>query len=148
MLIARDTIVLVVDGARMLLLRNEGDAIHPTFRVVEHRQVDSLPGSALMADAPGMVFQSGSPHTSTYDEGNAHTAAETRFIEAACAALDRLAKETEGAIVVAAPPTALGVLRRCYTHPVRARLKCELDRDYTRLPVPRIAQRLDALEIP
>ena len=142
MILPTDTIVLLVDGARMLLLRNIGDAIAPEFEVVEHRECEGLPDRELASDAPGRAFASRGVRRSSYDDAELHRQEEERFIVAAAAALDeQLQREHHGAIVVA-PPAALGLLRRHYGPHTRKRLTAEVDKDLTQLPVADIVHRL------
>lgn len=136
------TIVLVVDGARMLLLRNEGDAVDPDLQVIEHRQCQSLPNTALSSDGPGTTFSSGSPARSSYDEGDPHSREESNFVKSAAHALENAMNSNSGDIIVAAAPRALGILRAEYSDRLRARVTAEIDKDFTHLPIPQIAQRL------
>ena len=47
-------------------------------------------------------------------------------------------------IVVVAPPRALGMLREAYSPHLRDKVRREIDKDYVRLPVPEIADKLAA----
>ncbi|MCL6251233.1 host attachment family protein [Altererythrobacter sp. KTW20L] len=142
MKLPHDTIILVVDGARMLLLRNVADAVLPDLQVIEHRQNESLPSRELSSDAPGTTFSSGSPARSSYDEGDPHVSEEIRFVASVAKALDSLTQAEAGDIIIAAAPRALGILRSEYSDRVRAKVIAEVDKDFTHLPVPQIAQRL------
>jgi protein required for attachment to host cells len=140
-----DTIILVVDGARMLLLRNAGDALVPDLEVIDHRQCESLPNRELSSDAPGIAFSSGSTARSAYDEGDPHASEEARFVASAAKALDNHTKTQAGSIIIAATPRALGVLRKEYSDRVRGKIVAEVDKDFTRMTVAQITQRLMAI---
>ncbi|WP_324827697.1 host attachment family protein [Qipengyuania zhejiangensis] len=142
MLLPRGMIVLVVDGARMLLLRNRGDATAPDLKVIDHRQYEPLPAHELASDAPGISFTSGTPGRNTYDDGDPHGSEEARFISAAADALDKAIEDEPNDVVVIAAPPSLGILRTTYTPRIRSALKAELDKDLTQLPVADITQRL------
>lgn len=144
MKLRHETIVLVADGSRMLLLRNQGDAVYPDLRVIEHRERENPANRKLRSDAPGVAHSMGHPGRSTMDDGDPHQDSEDRFIAEAADALARVAAEGHNGIVVVAPPAALGALRRHY-HPVLAdRLIAEIDKDLTRHPVDAIADLLVA----
>ena len=145
MILSSGTIVLVADGARMVLMRNAGDAANPDLQAIEHRQYESLPARQLATDAPGVSFSSGSRNRHTYDEGDPHDDEETRFLRAAAEALDRVVSGDAEPVVVVAPPPTLGILRGAYSPKVKAAMKAEIDKDLTRLPVPEIADRLAAM---
>jgi protein required for attachment to host cells len=142
MKLAHDTIILVVDGARMLLLRNHGDTVYPDLRVVEHRQIEIPQNRDLLSDAPGLDMTRGHPGRSTLNEGDPHQAFEDQFVAAAADALAGLAGDGASDIVVVAPPRALGVLRRHYAASVKPRIMRELDKDLTGHPVDAITRLL------
>ena len=83
MKLAHDTIILVVDGARMVLLRNHGDAVQPDLRVAEHRQIEIPENRDILSDAPGVDMSRGYPGRSTLDQGDPHRAYEDQFIAGA-----------------------------------------------------------------
>ena len=138
----QDTMVLVLDGARMLLLRNAGDAIVPDLQLIEQRQYQGLPSRELSSDAPGTTFSSGSPARSSYDEGDPHAQQEADFVRSAARALEAALIDHAGAVIVVADPRSLGVLRAAYSDRLRAKVSVEVDKDMTHLPIPQIAQRL------
>ena len=45
-------------------------------------------------------------------------------------------------LILVAPPRALGVLRRIYSHNLRAAVRAEIDKDLVRLPVHEIEEHL------
>jgi protein required for attachment to host cells len=47
-------------------------------------------------------------------------------------------------VVIAAPPKALGVLRRVYTQGLRNALRAEIDKDYVKMPLHEIEKHLAA----
>lgn len=123
-------LVLVADGARMLLLRNEGSPANPDLRMVEHHE-HRAPAAHDMVTGPR-------PSTSsplrrgrdTVVGTDPHRQAEDRFLFSVADRLETWAPHAK-ALVVAAPPHALGTLRRRYSAAVRARLVAEIDKDFT-----------------
>lgn len=137
-------IMLVADGSRMLLLRNEGDEVYPDLRVIMHRGFDNLPNRDLMTDAPGVGHASGYRGRATFAEADPHQANEDRFVAEAATALGKMAQENHGNLVVVAPRHALGVLRRHYDRTVKARLVAEIAKDLTKHPVDEITRLIVA----
>ena len=140
------TILLVADGSKMLLLRNEGDAKYPDLRVFEHRSFENPPNHELMSDAPGVCHSSMGPGRSAYEEADPHQVNEDRFAAGAARALGQAAKQNAGDLIVVAPPDTLGVLRRHYDRSVKERLVVEIDKDLTKHPVEEITRLVVAHE--
>ena len=143
MKLPHDTVVLVADGSRMLLLKNHGDQLYPDLRVIVHRRIDNPPNHELLADAPGLGFSAGYPGRDTFSRSDPHQANEDRFIAEAVAALAEVADSAKGLIVVA-PPHALGELRKHYDARIRKALVAEIDRDLVKHPVDEITQHLSS----
>jgi protein required for attachment to host cells len=142
MLIPHRVIVLVADGGRMLLLRNDGDADAPNLTVIAHRDGIAPPDRDLFDDAPGRTFQSHGPDRSAYDSGSLHDALERAFLASAAETLaDHLGPETPGIIVVA-DPGSLGFLRQHYPPGAKAKLLAELGRDFTGMTTTTIVRHL------
>ena len=142
MMIPHRAIVLVADGGRMLLLRNDGDAAAPDLTVIAHRDSVAPPDRDLFDDTPGRTFQSHGPGRSAYDSGSLHDAMERAFLASAAQSLaDHLGAETPGLIVVA-DPVSLGLLRQHYPPRAKAKLLAELGRDFTGMTTATIIQHL------
>jgi protein required for attachment to host cells len=148
MILPHKLLVLVADGGRMLLLRNDGDATAPRLTVIEHRDCPAPANRDLFADAPGRAFSSHSPTRSAYDHSDAHAAHERGFLAAAAGSLaDHIEAETPG-IVVAADPVSLGHLREHYPAGAADRLLAEFDKDLTGMPVDAIVRHLQDAPYP
>lgn len=133
-----DAIVLVADGQKYLLLRNQGDFRAPQLAHVASSARDGAPSRTLGSDAPGRAFSRAGGTPSAVAETDLHSEAEARFAEEAAAALASHAGAS-GDIVVVAPPRTLAVLRRHYDRNVRTRIVAEVDKDLTKHPVEEIA---------
>ncbi|MEO7690387.1 MAG: host attachment family protein [Sphingomonas sp.] len=147
MQIPHNAAVLVVDGRKLLFLRNEGDEIYPNL-VVEHAEEQANPkDSDQKSDAPGLSFSSVGSGRSTMDEVDFHQLEEDRFAADAADLLKRraLANDFESLIVVA-PPRTLGELRKHYHSEVSARIAGELDKDLTNHPIPDIESAIKAAQ--
>jgi len=166
MLVPHDALVVVVDGRKMLLLRNEGDLKHLNLQVEDkqthenprdgNQKSDAAGRSSSTQSGPGspQIAQGGSMHArgqgaqfapsrGTMDEVDFHQMEENRFAAEVAAQLNKraLAGSFDN-LIVAAPPRTLGELRRHYRDEVKSRLICEIDKDLTSHPVPQIEQAL------
>jgi protein required for attachment to host cells len=164
--LSHNTVVLVADGRKMLLLRNEGDGEYPNLvveKAEEHaspRDIDQKTDKAGRAsstqggaNAPaGAVGGDGhaggggagfAPSRGTMGEADYHQIEEDRFAGEVADLLKRraLANEFEKLIVVA-PPRALGELRKHYHKEVESRLVGEIDKDLTGHTLPDIEAAL------
>lgn len=139
-----DSYVLVADGRKMLFFRNEGDPSHPNLQVVTAAEQKNPKASEQGTDQPGRAFSSGtaggrSGGHSAYSETDFHKLEETRFAEDAAAMLKAraLGGDFERLLIIA-PPSTLGDLRRHYHKEVEARLIGEIAKDLTNHPVDQI----------
>jgi protein required for attachment to host cells len=137
--------VLVADGRKMLFFRNQGDEAYPNLRVVTATEQKNPRTSEQGTDAPGSTFSSTGTTglrtggRSSYSDTDFHTLEETRFAEDAADMLKKraLANEFESLLIVA-PPSTLGDLRKHYHKEVERRLIGEISKDLTNHPVDEI----------
>ncbi|ALR22723.1 MULTISPECIES: host attachment family protein [Sphingobium] len=139
MRIDHDAVVMVVDGRKLLLFRNKGDDAFPNLETETTRTQDNPPDRDQASDAPGRAFNSVGSHRSAMEQTNFHDLEEARFATEAADLLKRgaLAKDYEKLIIVA-PPTVLGELRKHYHKEVQSRLAGEIAKDLSNHPVPEI----------
>lgn len=130
MQIDNGTLVMVVDGAKFLLFRNEGDATFPVLSTLAHEEAADPPSRDQGSDAPGRTASSMGDRRSSYDETDWHRQSEERFARHGAEILERTAAAQPGpGIVVVAPPRTLGELRRQYGLQTSSRLLAEIDKD-------------------
>lgn len=129
MRISNGTLILVLDGAKMLLLRNDGDEKYAVLSTLGEEVMPSPLAAAQGTDAPGRSFSSMGDRRSAYGETDWHQQDEDRFAERAAGRLRHAASEHECGIVVIAPPHTLGVLRKHYGAAVEQRLIAEIAKD-------------------
>ncbi len=150
MKLPQGTLILVVDGSHMLLLRNKGDAHAPALEVVDQDRQDNPPNRDQMSDAPGVSGSPLHPGRDTMTRSDPHRRREALFLAAAlrrtAAYLDHADAETQ--LIVVAPPPALGALRDHYDAPILAHLLAEIPKDLTRHAVDSIAAHLSAAAEP
>lgn len=139
MQIDNGALVLVADGAKMLLFRNAGDAAYPKLELEEGQQQETTKDSDIKSDSAGRAMSGQGGGGGTMGENDFHQQAEDRFAADAAALLRQraLANEYEKLIIVA-PPRTLGELRKHYHKEVTDRLVGEINKDLTGHPLPEI----------
>jgi len=142
--IPHDGFVFVGDGRKALFLRNAGDEKFPNLVAERVFADDNPPTREQGTDAPGRAFASA--HTtrrSAVEATDWHEIEEHRFVQRACAALEKLVRERGApALVVAAPPRALADLRRALRPDVRARIVGEVEKDLVKHPIREIEKHI------
>ena len=130
MKVEHGTLVMVADGAKLLLLRNQGDEKYAVLATVLHEEQDNPATREQGTDAPGRSFSSAGEGRSSYGETDWHQQAEDAFAHHAAEVLERAASQhPEAGIVVIAAPRTLGHLRKAYGRATSERLIAELDKD-------------------
>lgn len=143
MQLPHDSVVLVADGRKMLLLRNEGDAVHPNL-VVESAEERINPATRDQAtDAAGQASSSQGGARSSMEPTDFHQLEEDRFAAEVADLLKRRALSNDfESLIVVAPPRTLGEMRKHYHKEVSERLTGELDKDLTGHPIADIERAL------
>lgn len=139
MLIDNEALVMVVDGAKMLLFRNKGDSLHPRLEVEQALEQKDAATSEQGTDEPGSGFSSNGNRRSSYEQTDFHQLAEDRFAADAVSLLNRRALENDyEKLIIVAPPNTLGELRKHYHKALSSRLAGEIGKDLASHPVPEI----------
>ena len=124
--------IVVADGARGLVLVNEGNALEPELKVVRVYEKDNPKTSEQGRDKPPRSFQSFSDSRSSIDTTDLHQRAEDRFVQDIVADLaNDLAAGAFKEFVLVAPPVALGEMRKAIPSGLSAALVFSLDKDLT-----------------
>jgi protein required for attachment to host cells len=122
--------VLVIDGHKRLLLKNEGSLVSPKLSVAGHIEQDSAATHDQGSGRPGLAHASVGTSGSDYEQTDFHQQDEDRF---AIDAADLLKREVlEGrieALIVVADPHTLGTLRKHYHSEVEKRVLGEIAKD-------------------
>ncbi len=139
--------LLVCDGSKALMLRNDGDAELLNLKQVEHFVQPQPLTHDLGTDRPGRVQQAtgnGSVRSAT-EETDLHAESEAAFLADVVEAADKAVRENRVKnFVVIAPPKALGILRERFTPSLRAALNAEIAKDLVHLPISEIEKHLHA----
>ncbi|MDE2561606.1 MAG: host attachment protein [Sphingomonadales bacterium] len=137
--IHHNTLVLVADGKKFLLLRNTGDFKAPVLVCEESGEQENPSARDQGSSPPGRAFGSGAAR-SAVEQADFHRQAKQVF---AGFIAERLGKLEQGGdfeeLVVVAPARTLAELRAHCDQQVSARIVAEIDKDLTRHPVDEIA---------
>lgn len=145
--ISKGALVLVCDGGRAILLRNEGDANAINLVVVEHLADGAGRTSSLGSDRPGKI---GTPSARTrraaFDEADLHAEAERRFLSQVATNVARRCDEDKiPGIVVISPPRVLGLVRELLPEKTKQLVLAEIAKDLGKKPVASIEDYLSRL---
>jgi protein required for attachment to host cells len=141
--IDRGAWVVVCDGAKALVLENVGDEKFPNLRTKEVYEQEDPKTSEQGTDVPGRAINSVGNIRSAVEQTDWHEAAERAFLGKLVERLAAAAHAGEAkAIILVAPPRALGMIRPRYTPALKAALKAEVDKDLTKHPVDQIERHL------
>ena len=143
MTIPHGALVLVADGKKVLFLRNQGDAGIIDLRTEAHDQRDDKKDREIKTDAAGAQSpRMGIGHDSM-EETDFHQQAEDRWVKDAAEELKKRALRNDfEALVVIAPPKALGVLRKELHKEVEKRIVLTINKEMTDRPIPQIEELL------
>jgi protein required for attachment to host cells len=135
--------VVVCDGKKALLLENTGDAVFPNLKTKEVYEHQDLKTREQGSDAPGRAFNSVGSIRSAMEQTDWQDQSERSFLEDLAGRLDAAVTSGEAkAVIMVAPPRALGVLRQAYSPHLRQALRAEIDKDFVRMPVHEIEKHL------
>ena len=140
--------VAVLDGARGLILVNEGSALEPKLSVKQSYSQDNPPTHEQGRDKPPRAFDSNGTHRSAMEAPDLHQKAEDRFVAGVMADLEKAAvADAFDKIVIVAPPVALGTIRKAFGSALKPKIVKEISADYVKKPVTDIAAAVqEALE--
>jgi protein required for attachment to host cells len=132
MILSHGTIVLVVDGGRMQLLRNRGQRMKIDLERVRERDFVNPPTHVLGDAAPGRRFEGNGASRSAYAATDVHQHREVSFFREA---FDEAMAEAaaSGELILIAPSRVIGDLRdHRERHPGKVRVH-EIIKDLTAL---------------
>lgn len=138
--------ILVCDGSKALLFRNEGDALALNLKLAEVAFEPHPPTRELGTERPGRVHESLGSSRSAVQAPDWHEQAEVDFLRGVARTIDEVVRAKHiKQLVLVAPPKALGELRRHLTAATNAVLSAEIDKDLARLSTKEIERHLTAL---
>ena len=135
--------VVVCDGAKALVLKNDGDIRAPNLKTVQVFEQKDLATHIIGTDAPGRTFNSVGSARSAVEQTDWHDQAERAFLTQLAQHLEEaLASGKTKSLIIVASPRALGMVRSAYSHAVKGAVRIEVDKDLVKMPVHEIEKRL------
>lgn len=133
--------IAAIDGAKAIVMVNEGTAFEPRLKVLSTMTQDNPPTREQGRDRPGRMNDMSGPHKSSMEAPDLHQRAEDAFITDVMHALERHAEKGEfEKIVLAAPPVALGTVRKQIGPALKPTIVKEIAADYVKMPTQDIAK--------
>lgn len=143
--IPRNAHVLVIDGGKMFLFKNQGNPVHPALTIVAQDGQDSSATRDQGTDQPGTSFQGVGGRRSSYEQTDFHQQDEDRFAIDAANLLKREAQAGRiKALILVAAPRTLGVLRKHLHGEVEKRVIGEISKVVAGHPVEEILAAIAA----
>jgi len=147
MRLPHNSLVLVADGRKMLLLRNEGQADDPALTVEYGLEQPNPADHEQKSDARGQRPAVGSPGQASAGETDYHQRTEDEFARSVAGYINALALQNDLApLIVIAPAGTLGELRKHYHREAAACIRAEIGREMTGYSVEAITDMLVAHE--
>jgi protein required for attachment to host cells len=136
--IATDALIVVCDGRKALILRNEGDEDFPNLKV--HQVLEAPPNPATReqgSDKAPRAISGG--RRSPIEQTDWHRLAEHEFAKATAKAINQAHFK---ALILVAPARTLADLRAAISEKTRRAIVAEIDKDLTKHPVHEIERHL------
>lgn len=141
--IPSNALVLVSDGRRARLLRNQGSAANPQLIVEQELKLDNPPTREQGTDRPGRKHGTDGNARSAIEQTDWHHQEEQRFAAELADRLYHLGHDHRyESLVVVAPPKMLGDLRAKFHPQVSKAIVGEVPRDLTAYSPPEIGSLL------
>ncbi len=133
----------VADGAKALILVNDGTDRAPVLRVVAKKEIETPPTRQQGTDKPGRRSGSGPGQRSAMESTDWHEFEESRFVDEFAGRLNRAAQRgLFERLILVAPPRVLGQLRAALSGQAAACVAAEIGSDLTRHPVEEIEKHI------
>jgi protein required for attachment to host cells len=133
MLLEHGTWIVAADGARAMIMRNDGTPAKPKFTLLRRYEHENPPTREQGSDRPGRTNDAGT-HKSAMEQADWHQLAEDRFVHGLADEITTAFNRHEfDALVLIAPPTALGEMRKVLPDQIRSHVVTEINKDLTNL---------------
>ncbi|MGB3271644.1 MAG: host attachment family protein [Xanthobacteraceae bacterium] len=137
--------IVACDGRKALVLENVGDAKFPNLRVKETHEHADEPTRMLGAAAPGRSYQPTGTRRSSVEQTDLHDEAERTFLRDLAERLSKAALAgVAKALIVVAPPRALGMIREAYSPALHGAIVGEIAKDVVNRPAHEIEELIQS----
>ena len=130
MLIPNGTHIMVLDGSKRVLYRNDGEAIEPDLTLIEDIEKPSSSTAEQGTDRPGRQFESAGTSRGAYESTDYHQQEEDRFTLEAVDQLNRLSADGKHKVILVATPHVLGLMPPLLNAATQNLLLAEINKDY------------------
>ena len=137
MLINENALILVADGQNATFFKNTASGQTITLTEVHSMGLVNEADRDISDDRPGHTHVGMSERRTSYEHNDRHQANETAFLEGVAAMADKLMAQFD-TLVLIAEPRALGVLRQVMAPAVLSKAATQIDKDYTKTPIPEL----------
>lgn len=139
--------ILIADGvrARLLVHKRGEESFKPAL---DHEFIGTnLPSRDIASDRAGRALGGNRPAShAVQPRTDPHRHEEEAFTRKIASILEKARKrDAFDQLVVVAPPKALGDLRSAFTKPLQERIKAELNKDLTTVPIHELSKHLSDL---
>ncbi|WP_099866823.1 host attachment family protein [Pararhizobium haloflavum] len=142
-MLKHDGWVVVADGEKALFLRNEGDAMNPNLEVFREMAQENPATREQGTDKPGRMHDAGPGHRSGVADTDWHQIGKERFAKDIAARLYKYAHSGRfDRLVLVAPPTVLGDMRKELHTEVAERIVSEVPKTLTNHSIDKIEDLL------
>lgn len=139
----KTTWVVVADGAKALVLVNDGTDNNPVLRVISKSELDNPPSHEQGTDRAGRMPGPTGARRSAVETTDWHEFEKSEFVHRLAERLNHAAQGGRfDRMVLVAPSSVLGELRSALHVRARERLVGEVRRDLTKQPVSEIERHI------
>ena len=144
MLIDHGTLILVIDGAHMMLYRNTAHNRSAELELIAARHHRAANTADMGVSAQGRSFTSGAGESrrNTYEPTDFHQQEEDQFAAESIKLLEAKQREHKMSVIIISPPKMLGVVRKMYGAALKQAVIAEIHHDYVRKSPHEIAELL------
>lgn len=146
--VPKDTLILVCDAQKALIVGNSGTPVHPELVIEKTIEFDEDEFASAREDRSGRRFDGGGTGgsfraRSAMETSDQHAEVSAKVAVQIVAELANYIKDRRtGQIVVVAPPAFLGLLRTKYTDSLNNKILDEVPKNLTEMPVKEIQKAL------
>ena len=141
--IPHNAYVLIGDGRKALILRNEGDAASVNLKVERVFKDQNASTHEQGADRPGRSHPAVGARRFAVEQTDWHVLEEHHFAAEIGTVLGRIIQEGKiKALIVVAPPRTLADLRQTFDKEISQHIIAEINKDLTNEPVSEIEKHL------
>ena len=143
MRINQKTLVLVADGQRATFLRNEAQGETISLEILHSMAFFNEANRDMQDDRSGYTKVGMSERGTSYEQNDRHQANEASFLQGVIGGIEAVMAEHDlNQILLIAEPRALGILREHMPSALMDKVTLQLDKDYTKNPLPELERIL------